>query len=1024
MQNARWKMLSAVALLAPSVALAEAKTWYVDPTGGTASSDSYDGTAEVWEGGESTVGPRKTLASVMTLASSGDTVIALPGRYDEGVSNPEDVVTSNVLNRVTIPGGVTLRSRDGAATTFIIGADAPVPEWEGCGSNAVRCAYVTGAANTAPYAKLIGFTLTGGRTAAAGDNYEQKGGGGVYGKGYCIDCIVSNNAAFYRGGGSCYAHFVRSVFTSNKAKTSVGFSMNGGTAIHCLIKDGASFQTSAIGSTFFAFPRLATHYNTLIMTTSGVNNDLSVYNCILAGSPDPHITLCDGSYYTNAAAVAISPDGRLSPGSVAIDAGNTNYLYRSVINEDAWRDVDIFGAKRIANGRLDVGCYEYDWYDLYSQTLSSVDAAEVTNATSYVALSGECLNIPTNGETVVLLKPFNNAESLYSFFSEMTGTGTLSVYLNGAETPAYTFTSEDGLRETKFLISEETPARFVCSGADGSAAISRFSNISYATISTPHNGVVLSGGAQVGTNYVAAGETLAFTLSRAYDSDFACLGVNVNGEFRSFDDNPDGIPVVVSGNDRSTSVAVEVVYKTGLRDWYVDANGGNDTNTGLYTNNAFRTLKAAIQNPNLATGEIIYALPGVYREGAFTNTYVNNKVTYTNYCRALLRSGMVLKSLEGPEKTIIMGAADLEAAASANGCGPNAERCLYMKDNTRVEGFTLTDGHSSTWVTGAPNGGGAAYCENYNNCMIVDCIVSNNYAYAGGAFVGGCVVRSWILWNGGTLGSDAFSGTRFINCYISNEKSGYYCLYSACYAYNCTFGSVGYGPRSSYVYNSLLLNPAYFGSAGMKFYNCVMVGKPTDAETGGSTLTDCTITNAAAIAIGEDYRPLAGSVAIDAGSWDNYAQITNSLKNAGVESLDLLGGQRVYNGKIDVGCGEYNWCDDFTRTLATRGLTVADASDNVTTNLSAGLDIPAGQSLRLAMQLKSCNTVSFIVSTETPETVSVLADGNAVAIGDGGKVAFLADVGVHTVEIICSGESCATVSGFVLPRPGIVVVVQ
>ena len=103
---------------------------------------------------------------------------------------------------------------------------------------------------------------------------------------------------------------------------------------------------------------------------------------------------------------------------------------------------------------------------------------------------------------------------------------------------------------------------------------------------------------------------------------------------------------------------------------------------------------------------------------------------------------------------------------------------------------------------------------------------------------------------------------------------------------------------------------------------------------------------------------------------------------------------------------------------------MVDASENVTTNLSAGLDIPAGQSLKLGMQLKSCNTVSFIVTTETPEAVSVLADGNAVAIGDGGKVAFLADVGVHTVEIICSGESSATVSGFVLPRPGIVVVIK
>jgi len=178
------------------------------------------------------------------------------------------------------------------------------------------------------------------------------------------------------------------------------------------------------------------------------------------------------------------------------------------------------------------------------------------------------------------------------------------------------------------------------------------------------------------------------------------------------------------------------------------------------------------------------------------------------------------------------------------------------------------------------------------------------------------------------------------------------------------------------------------------------------------------------MAFGANYRPLAGSVAIDAGSWDNYALITNYLKNAGVESLDLFGGQRVYNGTIDVGCGEYNWCDDFTRVLATRGLTVVDASDNVTTNLSAGLDIPAGQSLKLGMQLKSCNTVSFVVSTETPEAVSVLADGNPVAIGEGGTVAFLADVGVHTVEIVCSDESRATVSGFVLPRPGIVVVIQ
>ncbi len=50
--------------------------WYVDPTGGTTSSDSYDGTSPTWAGGVSTVGPWLTWAKV-NLAMQGSTI--LPG---------------------------------------------------------------------------------------------------------------------------------------------------------------------------------------------------------------------------------------------------------------------------------------------------------------------------------------------------------------------------------------------------------------------------------------------------------------------------------------------------------------------------------------------------------------------------------------------------------------------------------------------------------------------------------------------------------------------------------------------------------------------------------------------------------------------------------------------------------------------------------------------------------------------------------------------------------------------------------
>ena len=1003
----------------------DAATYYVDPTGGTVSSDSYDGTADTWEGGESTVGPKRTLAGALEGRGNGDVVIALPGVYDDGVSNEADRDTGETLNRVSVPAGVTLKSRDGAEKTIIMGAESPNPVWKGCGTNAVRCAYVSPATPkpAVPAGRLVGFTLTGGRTGAEGNN-DAYNGGGVKGAGYCVDCIVSNNACYYRGGASHSTIFVRSRFLGNNdCNSAVGYSLYGGTVIHCLVKNNSSFSTAVIGSTYIsAIPRQASVYNSLLMSTSNPGgNPITAYRCIVVGKPITNFTFEDGSHYTNSADVALGPDGMPGPGSVAIDFGNSDYLI-SKISEDDWRAFDLSGErKRIANGRLDVGCFERDWYEEYSEALSPVGAAEVTNATSYVELSGTGLVVPTNGAANVLLKPFGNAETLYSFFAEVTGSGTLSVYLDGSETPAYTFTEADGEVETKLSIAAERDAKFAYSGEDGSARLYRFSNISYACIFAEQHGVAVSGDFSLGTNYVASGQSATFTVSRAYDSDVVCTGVEVNGEFFPFEGHPEGHSFMVSGDDRSTSVVVTPVYKDGLRDWYVDANNGDDANTGLYTNNAFRTLKAALENPKRVSGEVVWALPGDYNDSVCTN--VQSSVQMLS--RAALGDGMILRSMEGAEKTIIRGAASTDESAAENGCGPGAVRCVYFSGNGIVEGFTLTDGRSPSVSSTNPytaTAGGGVYGE--LGGYVVDCILSNNHARSGGALRGATVIRGRLFKNGGTFGVDAFSSTTFIDSYLANDKSGLYNLYSACSCYNCTFGSIGQGPRQGCrIYNSVLLNSAYASDSRTAVYNCLMVRAPADTDKdSGSTMTDCIVTNADAMAIGDYYRPEAGSPAIDAGSWARYELITNKLEAAGARSLDLFGGQRIYNGSIDIGCGEYDWRGDFAKALADRGVSVIEASEDVTLGDPAGLDVAAGQSLRLCLVLKRSGNVSFAVEAPDLGEVEVLVDGVATAVGEDGRVSFDAEKGEFMVEIVCSDVGQATVSDVRLPRLGFMVI--
>ena len=148
-----------------------ATDYYVDANNGN---DDWDGTSATRGAGD--VGPKKTLVGAMAITGlgSGDVVYAAEGYYTNGVA---EVGTARY--RVSVPARVHLVASGRASETFIVGEEAPAEAADrdayGNGTGSMRCVQLNSGA------RLIGFTVTGGRTPAG-----SSGGGRDSGEHRCI----------------------------------------------------------------------------------------------------------------------------------------------------------------------------------------------------------------------------------------------------------------------------------------------------------------------------------------------------------------------------------------------------------------------------------------------------------------------------------------------------------------------------------------------------------------------------------------------------------------------------------------------------------------------------------------------------------------------------------------------------------------------------------------------------------------------------------------------------------------------
>lgn len=1048
---------------------AVAKTYYVNPVAGEGN-DDWDGEAEVWEGGESQHGPKRTLVGVTAVAkTSGDVIIALPGTYDQelvavAIAQCKDDANAEQYARVVIPAGVTLKSRDGAEKTIIMGkaADKGVKSCYNCGSGTpARCV------NMGANSRLEGFTLTGGHTYATGTKVgEYWGAISDVSTSLIVDCIISNNVAVRCGAMNCGLYF-GCRFTHNRGIELANTGASPG-LYNCFVDYGlntGSYEFYTGGTAKLVNSTLGSNVNQAFRGNGGKSGSITFYNCIdlsVLGAQFgkyynsalrtlyASATMDGTSFMTTADAMALNDDGSLSEGSEARDKGDSA-LYDKNLNKSfaALSGRDLFAGQRVMNGQIDLGCAEFDVRPILSTELNNGESAlcaVVTNVTPLVEAGEKYVVLPMGEEMDVSLQLSEGRETDdFQFKASVTGSGTLSVYRTDEPAPLAVVTAADGEKSVDFSAGAGEGLRFVTTGTDGTATVRAFAyRRAYVNLDIGDTGIEITGAKiEKGFNDVSAGE-VTFTIRRKDDGSVCCAGITVNGTYYDFYDYPDGLTYTVRASDWTTSVDIIAVYKEGLQDWYVDGVNGDDTYSGLYTNRAFKTITAAMRNAALQSGETVHVYPGVYDDGLFDEDQPLRS-------RVHVPAGVTLASVDGAAATVIKGAKSTHACKTSYGNGTNAVRCVYLENNANLIGFTLADGRSSnSFLTdGDRRNESAGGVFAANNSLVVDCIFTNCMsAYRGGALhsaVGRiqCVRCLFVdNYSEDRNGTVDYGAPSFYNCLFkdnSNGKNAGHAVYNSGSAsggpqlYNCTFlqGNQQYGVRGgTRCYNCVFVCTLDGGAnnKNSEFYSCQFATRPVNISQ--SVLDVNCVTNCgAALALDATGRLGTGSVCIDAGSNQLY---TANFPASRQPNLDFYGSSRYYNKRIDVGCCEYDWRGDFAKDLTERPrhLAVTEASANVTETDEKKVSLVDGTTLTAVFSTKLAGEQNYSLKAEVTGagTLTVtLPDGTEVTVtaADGDKtIAFTNAAAENEVSFAYKGAGNALLHDFVPPIGGSLLMVR
>lgn len=386
------------------------------------------------------------------------------------------------------------------------------------------------------------------------------------------------------------------------------------------------------------------------------------------------------------------------------------------------------------------------------------------------------------------------------------------------------------------------------------------------------------------------------------------------------------------------------VYVQQLTDpsWYVnpDVAVGDDANNGFSPETPKRTM-AGVFGCRVLPGDTVHAAPGVYDILSMPCPPTASADTLKS--RVTVPEGVTLVADEGAEATIIAGGQDDTENGNEYGMGTNAVRCVYLCQGATIRGFTLAGGHTRYEDASAVHAnvnyaGGGVFGANRDKCLVENCIISNNWAYGGGGACQVTLVRCRLFENHASGGGGAGTYVSAYGCLVDHSFSGvtagqaaFYMVGKICNttigAHNRNFvdalnnNSIHNGSGSaSCISNSLILGfCGNMGNMTATVGNCVFAKGP-----GGLTydVDSCFVGNGSAELVDSDYRPLLDAFpGIDKGD----PMVLGAFDNG----LDLTGGQRVYNGVIDIGAIECDWREVYAKDIKNCLFVVEVASPGV-----------------------------------------------------------------------------------------------
>jgi parallel beta-helix repeat protein len=324
------------------------------------------------------------------------------------------------------------------------------------------------------------------------------------------------------------------------------------------------------------------------------------------------------------------------------------------------------------------------------------------------------------------------------------------------------------------------------------------------------------------------------------------------------------------------SLAAAFVFPAYAVTRYVSPTGGQ---VAPYTSwaTAARVIQDAVDAA--VDGDEIVVTNGIYLTGGRMVPGTNVFGTNLLVSRVAVDSQIVVRSVNGPQFTVIDGQKNV--------------RCVALASNAVLSGFTLTNGF-------APKGGGGVYCELVTsvitNCTLAGNVASNSFgggsyggslynctltgnssSFGGGACYGdlnGCIVSG----NSANLGGGVYGGTRNSCAITKNSAQSGGGSYNGVLA-NCTltgnltsFGSSVYGAelRNSIVYYNTGPGGNYDSSTTLN-YCCTTPLPPTGTNnlSAEPQLAGAWHLSASSPCIGNGSFDSAFGVDIDGEPWGN-----------------------------------------------------------------------------------------------------------------------------------------------------------